>query len=62
MSRKLLHGSLKKLWRKAIAGRDASYAIAAKEAQVLFDNAVQVVSHDYLTNKGIRPNGSCVWR
>jgi len=42
--------------RKAIAERDAAYAIAAKEAQVLFDNAVPVVSHDYLTNKGIRPN------
>jgi len=42
--------------RKAIAERDASYAVAAKEAQVLFDNAVPVVSHDYLTNKGIRPN------
>ena len=42
--------------RKAIAERDAAYAVAAKEAQVLFDNAVPVVSHDYLTNKGIRPN------
>jgi phage/plasmid primase-like uncharacterized protein len=42
--------------RKAIAERDASYYVAAKEAQVLFDNAVPVVSHDYLTNKGIRPN------
>jgi phage/plasmid primase-like uncharacterized protein len=42
--------------RKAIAERDAAYSIAAKEAQVLFDNAVQVVSHDYLTNKGICPN------
>ena len=42
--------------RKAIAERDAAYAVAAKEAQVLFDNAVPVASHDYLTNKGIRPN------
>ena len=42
--------------RKAIAERDIAYSVAAKEAQVLFDNAVPVVSHDYLTNKGIRPN------
>jgi putative DNA primase/helicase len=42
--------------RKAIAERDLAYSVAAKEAQVLFDNAVPVVSHDYLTNKGIRPN------
>lgn len=42
--------------RKAIAERDIAYSVAAKEAQVLFDNAVPVVSHDYLTNKGIQPN------
>lgn len=42
--------------RKAIAERDAAYSVAAKEAQVLFDNAVPVVAHDYLTNKGIKPN------
>jgi phage/plasmid primase-like uncharacterized protein len=42
--------------RKAVAERDQAYAVAAKEAQVLFDNAVSVVSHDYLTNKGIKPN------
>ena len=42
--------------RKAVAERDQAYAVAAKEAQVLFDNAVPVVSHDYLTNKGIKPN------
>ena len=42
--------------RKAIAERDAAYAVAAKEAQILFDNAVPVISHDYLTNKGIHPN------
>ena len=42
--------------RKAVAERDQDYAVAAKEAQVLFDNAVPVVSHDYLTNKGIKPN------
>jgi phage/plasmid primase-like uncharacterized protein len=42
--------------RKAVAERDAAYSVAAKEAQVLFDNAVPVVSHDYLTNKGIQPN------
>ena len=47
--------------RKAIAERDAAYAVAAKEAQVLFDNAVPVVSHDYLTNKGIRPNMALVF-
>ena len=42
--------------RKAVAERDQAYAVAAKEAQALFDNAVPVVSHDYLTNKGIKPN------
>jgi phage/plasmid primase-like uncharacterized protein len=42
--------------RKAIAERDAAYVVAAKEAQILFDNAVPVISHDYLTNKGIHPN------
>jgi len=42
--------------RKAVAERDQAYFVAAKEAQVLFDNAVPVISHDYLTNKGIKPN------
>ena len=42
--------------RKAVAERNQAYAIAAKEANAIFENAVEVTEHDYLTNKGIRPN------
>lgn len=42
--------------RKATLQRDEDYAVAAREAKSLFDAAVVVKEHDYLTDKGINPN------
>jgi phage/plasmid primase-like uncharacterized protein len=42
--------------RKATIERDEAYAVAAREAKSLYDAAVVVKEHDYLTDKGINPN------
>lgn len=47
--------------RKATIERDEAYAVAAREAKSLYDAAVVVKEHDYLTDKGINPNTAKVF-